>query len=403
MYLGSCINMKRLSKYLFYFLAFLLPFGSINPLDLTAVADVENRMDEQLGFTPILFALCCVLALFDGTIYKHQRKIKLFLWPLGILLTSLAIASVLYKGQIISFPSTYLIKLFAVEIGFYVMALYFIEYQVTLRKSMLIYAYTCVAIILAFFGGFLNNYSYVSNGRLWIFGENPNSFSFLMGLGTIILTNKFNQIGKESNIVKVFDIISICLLLLYIVLSGSRGSFLIVSICMVILLFNKRLLHKAHITIPIFIIVIFSGYYYYDAHQDEISIFNRMSNISSDERGELQSQSLELFFEQPLLGYGVNGYKEQMLIRHYETRDSHNVLITTAAMSGVIGGFALSVFLILLLHMSWKNRVFDWLGFVICVNVFLMSMKTGGVLTFAMMWYSYAIVVALSTNKAKIK
>lgn len=395
--------MKRLSKYVSYFLAFLLPFGSINPFNLSAVADVDSRMSEQMGFTPILFALCCILALFDGNIYKHHFKIKKFFWPLSIILFSLTIASVMYTEHAASFPTTYLLKLLAVEAGFYIMALYFMEYPDTLKKSMLIYAYTCVAIIFAFFGGFLKNYSYVSNGRLWIFGENPNTFSFLMSLGALMLANKFNQNNRTSVFVKMIDIIGITLLLIYIVLSGSRGSFLIVIICMAILLFTRKLIRKAYITIPITVMAIAAGYYYYSAHQDEISIFNRLTRTADDERSELQAQSLDLFLEKPLLGFGVNGYKEQMLLRHQETRDSHNVIITTTAMSGIVGGTALIVFLFYLVQMGWRERTRDWLAFVICLDVLLMSMKTGGVLTFAMMWYSYSMVAALSSINKRTK
>ena len=396
--------MKRISKYVSYFLAFLLPFGSINPFNMSSVADVDSRMSEQMGFTPILFAICCLMALFDTSIYKHNRKIKKFLWPLGILFAALASASAINSGGSYEFPLMYLLKLLAVEGGFYIMALYFMEYPKTLKISMLIYAYTCVAIMAAFYSGLLSRYSYISNGRLWIFGENPNTFSFLMSLGTIILANKFNYKPTKSKFripVKILDIIAICSLLMYIVLSGSRGSFLIVILCMAILLFNRKMIKKFYITIPIVVCALAAGFYYYSAHQEEISIFKRLTRATEDERTELQQWTFELFTEKPILGYGVNGYKGEMMKRHHEGRDSHNVAITTLAMSGIVGFTALMVYLFYLLKISWKNRAREMLAFVFFIDVVLMSMKTGGVLTFAMMWYSYAMVVALANPDMK--
>lgn len=392
--------MKKTSKFIAYFLAFILPFGSINPFNLSAVKYVDSYVgNEQMGFAPILFAICCLLALFDTRIYKHNRKMKKFLWPLGILFAALASASVINVSESCEFPTMYLLKFMAVEGGFYIMALYFTEYPQTLKSSMLIYAYTCVAIILAYFAGLLDDFGYVSKGRLWLFGENPNTFSFLMSLGAIILTNKFNQGNRMPVLLKTFDIIGITLLLLYIVLSGSRGSFLIVIICITILLFTNKIARRVYVTIPVVVIAFALGYQYYNSHQDEISIFNRFANTEEDERIKLQEQSIELFLEKPLLGHGVNGYKNQMWLRYHDSRDSHNVVITTTAMSGIVGGFSLSLFLLFLLRISWRNRDNDMLGIVVCIDVLLMSMKTGGVLTFAMMWYTYATVVAMSYSR----
>ena len=388
--------MKKLSAYLLYFLAFLLPFGSVNPFNLSAVVDVNGRMSEQMGFTPVMFTICCVFAIFDFRIFKHNRKIKQILWPLCILFFALFFASFLNLEQYNTFPINYLLKLLAVEAGFYIMSLYFIEYPQILKVSMLIYAYTCVIIIFAFFGGFLKSYSFVSKGRLWIFGENPNTFSFLMSLGAIILANKYNNNNNNNIGIRIFDIIAITSILLYIVLSGSRGSFLIVVVCMIILFFNKKMLKKSYITIPVVLFIFVAGTYYYNIHQEEISIFDRLTRTADDERKVLQKQSFELFLERPLIGYGINGYKGEMMRRHHESRDSHNVAVTTLAMSGIIGFSALTFFLFYLIRISWKKKSYEILSFVFCIDVLLMSMKTGGVLTFTMMWYSYAMVVALA-------
>lgn len=402
--------MKKISAVLLYFLAFLLPFGSVNPFNMSAIENVDEHMTEQMGFAPIVYALFCLLSCFDQDIFKYRARMKGFIWPLVFLLTTLAFASMMDVGETGAVPLVYLIKLFVVEVGFYVMALYFMKYPQNLERSMLVYAYTCVAILFAFFIGLLSRYSYVSNGRLWLFGQNPNSFSFLMSLGALILAYKFNQ--KRSNhyrvkfftfTIKIIDILSIILLLLYIVLSGSRGSFLIVIVCMAILFFNKRMLRKAWISVPIILAAISVGLHYYSSHEQEISLFNRLSETENNERTVLQTQTVGLFLERPVTGWGVNGYKSEMKKRYNENRDSHNVVITTFAMAGIIGGVALLFYLCRIAILCWMNRKYNLLALVLFLDVFLMSMKTGGVLSFSMMWYAYAMVVALAYEKMNAK
>ena len=402
--------MKKITTVLSYILAFLLPFGSANPFNLSAIEDVDGHMTEQMGFAPVVFALCCLLSYFDKDIFIYRARMKDFVWPLLLLITTLTFASMMDVCGTGVVPMVYLIKLLAVEAGYYVMALYFMRYPQNLERSMNVYAYTCVAIILAFFTGFLSRYSYVSNGRLWIFGQNPNSFSFLMSLGAIFLAYKFNkkksyhfQIKMFGITIKILDILSIILLLLYIVLSGSRGSFLIVTVCMAILFFNKRMLKKAWLSVPVIIAAISVGFYYYSSHQQDISLFNRFSNTENDERAVLQRQTIGLFSERPVTGWGVNGYKSEMKYRYNENRDSHNVVITTFAMAGIIGGIALLTYLFRIAILSWRNRKCNLLALVMFLDVFLMSMKTGGVLTFAMMWYAYAMVTALAYEKTNAK
>lgn len=401
--------MNKIIRFSYYFLAFLLPFGSVNPFNLSAIEDVSGHMTEQMGFAPVVFALCCLLSYFDRSIFKYHARVKELIWPLAILFSMFTIASTINVGELGVFPAVYLLKLLAVEAGFYVIALYFMKYPQNLERSMLIYAYTCVAIIIAFFTGLLSRYSFVSNGRLWIFGQNPNSFSFLMSLGAIFLAYQFNQ--KQANhyrvkfgfVMKFFNIVSIVLLLLYIVLSGSRGSFLIVIVCMAILLFNKRMLKKAWISVPVIIVAISVGFYYFSSHQHQISLFNRLSETENDERTVLQRQTIGLFFEKPVTGWGVNGYKREMKKRYHENRDSHNVVITTFAMAGIIGGFALLSYMYRIGILCWRNRKYNLLALVMFLDVFLMSMKTGGVLTFSMMWYAYAMVAALAYENTNVK
>lgn len=390
------------TRCIFFFLAFLLPFGSANPFNLSVLADVDGQMGEQMGISPVVFAVACICAVSDKKIFKHYSRIKTFILPIVLFYLSLVVASLFYFAPGISFPIVYLLKLIAVLAGFFIVSLYFIEYPQTLQISMAIYAYTCVAVILAFFAGPLQEYSYVSGGRLWIFGQNPNSFSFLMSLGAVFLASKFNTDNKTPKIVKGVDAIGIISLLLYIILSGSRGTFLIVILCLALLLL-KKIVKNIWLTAPLILCVAWGGFYYYINHEDEISIFTRLSNTDDDERLTLQKHTIDIFFEYPLLGCGVDGYKNEMRKRFGEERDSHNVIVSTLGMSGLCGGASFVTFLFLLGSYSWKRKSHNILPIVLFIQTLLMSMKTGSVLPYTMMWYTYAMTVALASNKIQGK
>lgn len=384
--------MNKILVYIYYLLAFTLPFGSVSPFNLSTVQNVDSIMSSQMGIAPVLLALCAFVAVLSGDIFHNTSTVKKMLTPLVVFFVTITISSLIYG--LYDFPWVYLLKLLADIAAFYILSLFFIRHINILDTSLKIYAYTCVLIVSAFFAGFLDSFLFYSNGRLWIFGINPNTFSFLMGFGVLIIADSFNHPNKRE-LILIFNIVSIILIMIYIIMSGSRGTFLTVLICMFIVLYNK-VKSKFYIVIPIVVIAIFSVVSFYHSHQNDISIFERLSEIEEDSRTKLIQSTLTLYTESPFIGYGVNGFKEQMRSRYHEERDSHNVIITNLGMSGTIGTVAFIIFLIYLFRVCWNNRKRNLLGLVLFVDVFLMSLKTGGVLTFAMMWYAFAAINALS-------
>ena len=389
--------MKLITKYLFYLLAFTLPFGSINPFNLSSVQDVDSLVSNQMGIFPVLLALCTFFAVLNKDIFRNTSAVKKLLRPLIVFFVTITMASIFYG--LYDFPMVYLLKLLADIVAFYILSLFFIRHINILDTSLKIYAYTCVLIVLAYFAGFLDNFLFYSNGRLWIFGINPNSFSFLMGFGALIIADSFNH-PNARKIELIINIVSIVFIVIYIIMSGSRGTFLTVLACMFIVLY-KKMESKFYIFIPMVVISLFVVVSFYHSHQDEISLFERLSEVEEDSRTELIQRTLTLYSERPIIGYGVNGFNEQLWTRYHDARDSHNVIITNMGMSGTIGVVAFVTFLIYLFRVCWKNRKHSLLGLALFADVFLMSMKTGGVLTFAMMWYAYAAVVAISLAQQK--
>lgn len=400
---NKCALKKRsIVEYLFLFYAFLLPFGSINPFDLSSIQGISERGGDQQGFIPIVFALCTIMAFIDKKVQKHFNETKPFLLPLSVFFVSIVFSTII-SGSRLPFPTLYFIKLLMAETGFVLMAQYFVEYPRVLDKVLGVYAYTCAGIVAAFFLGLLDGYYFVSKGRLWLFGENPNIYSFMMGMGALLLINDVNykSIPKWR---KALNIISVFAIMLYMVLSGSRGSSLMLLLCVLIL--SKNIIKKHFLLISILcIILIWLVFWFVTNNMESISLFERFIALQdgNDDRTRLLKDAFSLYAERPILGFGRTGYVEQRLIRFHEDRDSHNMLLSVAVMSGSIGLLSILLFLWKLFRKCSYVIKQDILCVVIFLYVFLMSMKTGDVITFSMMWFCFAVVFARAIQSKEKK
>ena len=384
-----------MTRYIFYLYAFIMPYGSVNTFNLSALYGVSNANVDQQGIGSYFFALCVFMAAIDRKIWPNYRTIIKFFQPLSTLFVALFISTILYEGYEVPFPYSFFVKLFVAEVGFCILAIYFIRYPKVMLYSLTIYAYSCVIIVIAYFGGFLDGLYFVSKGRLWLFGENPNSFSFMMGLGAIILL--YNNKRYKSKMFQILNVIVVCAIFYYMVLSGSRGSFLMCALAVVIL-YYKYLLKKIVFVIPVLLILISIGITSIEKRQNEVSFVERFEELQEgdDDRTELLWNTWTLYTERPVLGWGRSGYVVERSLRFHEDRDSHNMFMSIIVMSGVIGLLAILLFLY---HIGFgcitvsRRNVFP---IIVFFYVFFMSMKTGDVITFAMMWYCYAIVYAMA-------
>ena len=218
----------------------------------------------------------------------------------------------------------------------------------------------------------------------------------MMGLGAIILVNNIISVHK-SKIILVVNILSVIAILLYVLLSGSRGS-LLICLFVIIALSYKVLLKKVVFLILLLLIVTSIGISYISTKQDNVIIFERIADLQGgdDDREKLLSDAWSLFEDSPVLGWGRNGYVTERSIRFVEDRDSHNMLLSVGVMSGIIGLLGLLLFLFRIGSNCLKCVHDDFFPMAFFLYVFLISMKTGDVITFAMMWYCYAMIYAMS-------
>ncbi len=389
--------MAKITSFFFYLLAFFLAFGSVNPFDLDSVRNVSEAVSTQDSLSPFLFVACSILSLFDPKVFKRISSMGRYYVLLLVLIFSIFMGDVLYNTSGPAFEALYYAKLLIATFGFMVFSIYFTEHLDVLRFSLILYGWVCVAIVCAYFIGLFDQYSFYSKGRLWLFGENPNSFSFLMGLGALIHLSSFLE-GRKN---KVIHFLSVLIIVFFIVLTGSRGSFIICLLSMVILAL-PYLKRNAVASAFIAIIVIGVSGFFIQSLSDQFSFVDRMGSLSQeDDRRELLVNSFSLFLDRPLFGYGRFGYLTERLLQFQDNRDSHNIIVSVLAMGGVVGGVAIILFLSMLFFKAktaYKHNVFSLSLFI---YMFLISLKTGEILSFSMMWYVFAVVFSSANISIK--
>ena len=373
-------------KLAYSLLSFLFPFGAANIAHLNLYSEEVNG--EQSGILPYVFVLCLFCSLLDPKVRRLTKE----LWVPYIVLSAyicVTIMTEIFYG-LSGFNYTFFIKLIVGGYGSMIIGQTFIAHPNLLKESLIIYAVTCISLTSAFYAGFLNNSFYFSNGRLWFLGINPNTYSFMIGIAVIILT-LFEFSNKFFNFLRIPSALS---LLYFMLLLGSRGSIIFLALALIIIYGGKKVnffLIVAIIAIAMATIPLLYEY--------EFTIFERFEDFKgSDSREDLIKKTLSIYEESPLFGIGPSGYREKMLSWYNENRDSHNILITSLATSGIVGTLFLSLLLFLFFKISIFRSYWRRTSFAIFILVFLMSMKSGYVITFSQMWYLYGVVISLNYN-----
>lgn len=381
--------MKQIIRIFYILLACLSPFGSANIFNLDQYsAQVDS---SQGGFLPLVFGMCTIVSVLDRNVRTNFKYLKPIFIPLLGFIILLFFSELAFCGG--SFNYVYFIKLIVAIVGFVVMSQTFITYPQILNNSLLVYAITSVCIVIAFFAGLLEQSYYYSNGRLWFLGINPNTYSFMIGFAIIILLFYINR--KDSSIkYRLSALLCIFPLFIFLLLSGSRGSllFLILSI---IIIYYKHIIY-----IGLFGMIAISSLGIYISNTEyEITTLERFSDVGkSNERFGLIEKTLDVFEHSPILGVGPTGYHSMMLSKFNEERDSHNVIISNLAMGGIFGTILYLLFLFKLFISITKQSKYRVFALAVFIYMTLISLKTGNVLTYSLMWYIYSVALSLSLN-----
>lgn len=378
-----------ITELILYLLSFALAYGTVNPF---SISTTEEKRADSIFIT--LFTVLFIVSFGLSSLNKLNSRLEKFLTPLLFLSFTLLLSDIFYDINNANY--FFVFKLFVAVIAFFALSMFMSDKPYAIRNSLIIYALSCLSIIVAAYSHLIDAFIYFNNGRLWIFGENPNSTSSRMVVAFLIFLYYASQ-GSFKKIAKFAFYGASLLLLYYIIQSGSRGS-LIASLLGLMVLFSVSGMRRTSKILLVVISVLFSVFLLPSLESNaDVGMFERMDELSEGNvRQKLIYNAVTIAIDYPIIGCGNSGYLQEKVKRGMETLDSHNLLASVLVMSGIVGLTSLLIFLWKVFIISWKIRKRNILGITLFLSMLFLAFKTGGVLTFMLMWYIYAVTIAIS-------
>jgi len=363
----------NISNFFVYLFSFFLAFGKYDPF-------------KTNGFYFDVIILCMIfcLALFTNVLskFKIYESQLLILIYIGIIIF---VAGVFYGEPIFNF------KYFSAILIFWFLSYFFRNNPKTCIYSLLFFATSSSLIALLYTYGYFSDELIIKQGRLIIFEENPNSISSRMAISFIVLMCIIIENPLKFNRIRFIFILALPSLFIFVVDTGSRGSFLglILGTVLLALLAKIPKSYKFLISFCVFMISISSINF-----MGGTSLFERFydSDRLIGVREEIWSNAMQIFYDYPF-GVGEIGYVSEMIERYSMEFDTHNLFIYFL----VTGGFTSFLLFIYFLKKLFLKSIINFkngssLTLIIFAFLIFLISKTGGVLTYLMLWYLFSII-----------
>lgn len=392
-------NQRRLFSFLLIAISISIGIGPLFLLIFSPKSIIENnRLDADTYLTPMIMVILFISILIYGKLGKYIIRNSSELIPLfGLWLTMLLSSIVYSKGGYITLNLPFLgaILFFMCSRGIMV------EYPEITNKALLAYIYTC-GIVSIFYLILINTpFAIVSQGRYFFLGENPNSYSTRLATSFVCSLFFIKKKNNNRNILIALFLIS----QLYIIfLSGSRGALFTVLIGAITYLIclkgtkglkiflNYRFIIFA-VMMAIALLIIFS-----EVDFSETSMVARLTDFFESKntggRTQLWSDTFNIFIDNPIIGVGTDGFRNEMFIRFGEQRDAHNLFLFILSTSGVIGAIAFLSFLLPMALYSFQSRQKQFISLTIFIVIISIAFRSGGILAYSLLWYMFAICSA---------
>ena len=386
----------KITNILVILFSIALALGTWNPL----VAYNPQVASSSFDLSQIISVLF-IFSLIPITAGKHLVKIS-FGKELAILFLAIFSSTIFNSISALGFSDLiFFIKLALVMLLCYLLPRLFLIKPEFLYRSMLFFSITCAIISIWFFLGGMSEYIILDKGRVSFWGENPNSTSARFVAAFLFLLHFIISEKKRLKKYRFLLLLPLPLVLNLIMATGSRGSFLILLICTIIYLAFLPFRNSNYKIVFAFVIpvALYFSISYFARTNQEYSLLERLNNsieLGEDAgRAELNKDAFNIFIDHPLIGVGEANFQDEMVSRYNEERTVHNLYLYLLAVSGIIGFITFFVFLYRLFIGSIRIRRLAPIALTLLIYIFLLSYKTGGILTYMLMWYIFAIIIAL--------
>lgn len=396
------LRVNFINKLLLFLFSIVTVLGSYNPF---GNGDIEAEGNNSSSIA-LAIQGCFIAALFfiKGSNKFLNKEVKILMGFLIVWVLSSIIGGMDDIGRPFVIN---VIKLIFCVVLFYKLPQLFIRNRKLLIYSMLIFSITCSIIALLFTLGLLEDSVVWSKGRAYIFNENPNSTSTRMLYAFIFIMYVTFQNPLRWKSIRFVLLPMSFPLLFAIMASGSRGSFLVLMACVFLyflLMPSKTVVKKAVlITISSCLIVYFIVRI---SQSEDFSLMERLTDsIEKNEdagRTRLSEAAISIFLDNPVIGVGSVEFPKIMASKYDLYLTVHNLYWYIAATCGFAGLILFCVFLFRMIKETWSARKRSPIAVVLLFGMLLIASKTGGALTYIVMWYVFALSYSLSIVNRKL-
>lgn len=373
-------NILRLILIVF---SILLAFGTLDPV--FPVGSPVNTID-------IFF----VLFIFTFIFMRFKDFLRIFFsidfYLLAFVFIFFILAQVINGYSVLLKPLVNY-KFFLCILFFLIVSKYFSKNPKAIHHTMIAFSVSCFVFSLIVL--FLSPELYqIHKGQLIVLDENPNSTSSRLVIAVtyvlyFIMRNPFN-LGQ----LRFFGLLLLPSLVSMIVLSGSRGSLLsmLLGAYVIFLLTDIGKIKKIVLTLIFFG---FSLYLFKKILVSEELGSRWEAALDGDTAGrtDVWSAVIDISYNNPL-GVGETGYIEKINNLFGYHIDTHNLFLYVLVCGGYISLFLFSILWIRVLIKSLRVYLYskDILPMVMFVSILFLVSKTGGVITFLLFWFVFALI-----------
>ena len=358
--------MQRVITYKKAYLFFLIIYLVALPLNAVNIGAFGSAL-KILAVLPIL------VALLSGNKMQLQKPLK---WQFYF--TIFAIMSIAWSTAYtlsISRGITYLL-LFALLLS--ASFFQFDEKELNKVKLALVWSSRITVVLLLIFGDIID-------GRLWLRGiisEDPNYVCAYFAFGVIFSLNRI--IWNKRIFLKIGGVFELCLYVLVVFLTGSRGGFLAIlsAIGLYIITFSKNEEKYIAAKIICFIFVFIAINIIFDNLPEKLRMrfsFDSVADSGGSGRMELWKNAIDIFKSanifKKVFGFGTGTVMYNMLQLNYSRADVvHNIFLEILVELGIIGLVIYSIAIFFFAKKAFQNE--DKFAFAVIGCMIVLSLST---------------------------
>lgn len=375
--------LKKLNNYCLFILVFSVTFENWDPFKLVGVVSITYMAS-------ILYIMSWLPLLKTEF---HIQPFKQYLVPLALLTVVGIFSTALNSGYAESLHDAYNQRVLMLIILMVLIANHLYNDNTLIDKVLSIYV---ASIIVMYFLVLLGAGANLVNGRLKLFGENPNSIGVKVVIAFLIVVARL--IDNKFNWKKIALNVFFCVATLnLIILTGSRGALVSVFLGLAVLvlymkinIWKKMALGMVGLGFSLFLLNFIMST---NAAFSE-RILNTIETGDTG-RGQLWSTAWKIIENNLFMGVGLSGALPEMFRYSGRLMYPHNVFLYVLMTTGVIGFLFYMMFIFRLAKNLYKNfKVRQQVIFLVMLAVVLFNMaKSGGAINKIFFWFFFALLI----------